>query len=205
MKKNITLITLALIGLSLMYRCKKESPAAPAPTTTTIAVIPTPTVTATYAIGQHYGGGVIFYIDVTGQHGLVAATNDLPNFYDWGCEGTFVSGAHGTAVGTGQANTTAIIVGCSTPGIAARACDDLVLNGYSDWYLPSKDELKLAFDHSTEIGGFILDQDLLYWSSSEWDSNWAWNVDASNGNVTMAYDNNTKETTSSKVRPIRSF
>lgn len=29
-----------------------------------------------YHIGQSYGGGVIFYIDATGQHGLIADITD---------------------------------------------------------------------------------------------------------------------------------
>jgi hypothetical protein len=114
-------------------------------------------------IGQNYGGGKIFYIDGTGQHGLIAAASNQSGATGWGCAGTLIGGT-GTAIGTGQANTTAIVNGCSTPGIAARICDTLTLNGYTDWFLPSKDELNLLYLQRTVIGGFAND---FYWSSSE--------------------------------------
>jgi hypothetical protein len=61
--------------------------------------------------------------------------------------------------------------GCSTAGIAARICGDLVLNGYSDWYLPSKDELYKLYLNRTAIGGFAAAD---YWSSSEFSDYFAW-------------------------------
>ena len=61
--------------------------------------------------------------------------------------------------------------GCSTAGIAARVCGDLVLNGYSDWYLPSKDELNLLYLNKVAIGGFASSS---YWSSTEANANLAW-------------------------------
>ena len=113
-----------------------------------------------YTIGQSYGGGIIFYIDGSGQHGLICAATDQSIAAEWGCYGTFI----GTlpAIGTGQANTTLIVYLCSTAGIAARICDALVLNGYSDWFLPSKDELNQMYLQKTVIGGF---GNNYYWSS----------------------------------------
>lgn len=94
------------------------------------------------AIGQNYEGGFIFYVDNTRQHGLVAATKDQGSF-NWGCDWTGISGAYGTVFGTGNQNTIDIITSCTDSGSAAFICTKLVLNGYSDWYLPSIDELYL--------------------------------------------------------------
>jgi hypothetical protein len=77
----------------------------------------------------------------------------------------------GIAIGTGQANTTAIVNGCGEAGIAARICNDLVLNGYDDWFLPSKNELYQMYLHRSAIGGFTND---FYWTSSEYDEYQAW-------------------------------
>jgi len=126
--------------------------------------------TSTFSIGLTYQGGIIFYIDGTGQHGLIAAANDQTVGCQWGCMGTAIGGT-GTAIGTGQSNTTAIVNGCSAPDIAARICDNLTLNGYSDWYLPSKDELNQMCVQQSIIGGFAMSY---YWSSSESGSNSAW-------------------------------
>ncbi|MEE4178620.1 MAG: hypothetical protein V2I46_14035, partial [Bacteroides sp.] len=118
-------------------------------------------------IGQNYAGGIIFYLDETGEHGLVCAPSDQGSFV-WGCAGTNIPGTS-TAFGTGAANTAAIVVNCSQDNIAARVCDNLSLNGYSDWYLPSYEELNLIFLnlYSNGLGG---DFNSYYWSSSQFDS-----------------------------------
>jgi hypothetical protein len=52
---------------------------------------------------------------------------------------------------------------------AKTACEELILNGYSDWYLPSKDELILLYENlkKMDIGGFTEDARDAYWSSTE--------------------------------------
>ena len=116
-----------------------------------------------FSIGMTYGGGVIFYIDITGAHGLITATTDQSTSTQWGCFLTSIPGT-ATAIGTGQDNTLIIINGCSEAGIAARICDDLDLNGYSDWFLPSQDELNQMYLQKNVLGGFANGS---YWSSSE--------------------------------------
>jgi hypothetical protein len=116
----------------------------------------------TYTIGQTYGGGRIFYIDGTGQHGLISATTDQSIGAEWGCQGNHISTS--MTIGAGQANTTAIVTACYENGIAARICSDLVLNGYNDWFLPSKDELNQMYQENNVISGFSGE---MYWSSSE--------------------------------------
>jgi len=116
-----------------------------------------------YHIGDSYGGGVIFYIDDTRLHGLIAAPNDQSTGAQWGCINTTI-GSTLTEIGTGQSNTTLIVNGCSSSNIAARICNNLVLNGFSDWFLPSEGELTQMYLQRTTIGGF---SDGYYWCSSE--------------------------------------
>ena len=123
-----------------------------------------------YTLGMNYGGGVIFYLDNTGVHGLISATTDQHTSAQWGCYPTSIPGTS-SAIGMGQANTTLIVNGCSDAGIAARICDDLDLNGYSDWFLPSQDELDQMFQQKSAIGGFA---PVFYWSSSEFSNSQAW-------------------------------
>jgi hypothetical protein len=123
-------------------------------------------------IGERFAGGIIFYLDGKGG-GLVCAESDQSTNAQWGCYDTNIGGT-GTGIGTGAANTAAIVAGCSESGIAARICNDLVLNGYNDWFLPSQDELNLMYQNLKRngIGGFAVYG--YWWSSSESSSGGAW-------------------------------
>jgi hypothetical protein len=133
---------------------------------------------ASATVGATFGGGVIAYIYVAGDpgyvagetHGIIAAPSDQSTGIQWGCYGTTVGGTS-TALGTGAANTAVVSSTCGA-GTAARLCADLVLNGYSDWYLPSRDELNKLYINRSSIGGFYEYGD--YWSSSEANANDAW-------------------------------
>jgi hypothetical protein len=123
-----------------------------------------------FQIGQNFGGGIIFYIDGTGQHGMIAAASDQNTKAQWGCYGTAINKTS-SAIGAGQANTTAIVNGCNQPDNAAAICNDLVLNGFNDWFLPSKEELNLMYQKKDIIGGFSSNN---YWSSTENEANFTW-------------------------------
>ncbi len=129
-------------------------------------------------IGQSYQGGIIAYISPSGTYGLIAAPSDQSTGAPWGCGGwdggTLISGADGTSIGTGAQNTIDIMNGCSTAGIAARLCGDLELGGYSDWYLPSRDELYQLYINRVAIGGFGIGNGGQYWSSTEANANEAY-------------------------------
>jgi hypothetical protein len=140
----------------------------------------------TIAIGNIYQGGLIFYIDATGEHGLVAAPIDQSTSIQWTNGSLTDTGATAINLGTGQANTTKITQALGAGAYAASLAANLVLNGYDDWFLPSKGELDLMYKNIgpgapaplTNVGGFVSS---FYWSSSEWDSGSAWYQEFSNG------------------------
>ncbi|RNL54507.1 hypothetical protein [Pedobacter jejuensis] len=94
------------------------------------------------AVGELYGGGMIFYVDATGKHGLIVAPSDQSSSAIWGCEGTDIPGTSEQGIGFGLSNTQAIVNGCKNNATAAAICYNLVLNGFDDWYLPTVEEIK---------------------------------------------------------------
>jgi len=130
---------------------------------------------------------------------LEAAPSDQSTSAPWGCKGISISGADGTAVGTGEQNTIDIEAGCTTLDTAADICANLSLGGYSDWFLPSMDELNLMYANLKlfGVGGFT---DNNYWSSSEYILNLAWNQNFGNGDQYYDFKYNT-----SRVRAVRAF
>ena len=141
-----------------------------------LSVTATATVsTGSLAIGDFHEGGVIFYLDGTGEYGLLCAVSDQSANAEWGCPSIAVSGAEGTAIGTGVQNTMDIEAGCATVGTAADVCANLTLNGYSDWFLPSIDELNEMYLNKAAInamaaanGGSDFDETSRYWSSTQY-------------------------------------
>ena len=136
-------------------------------------------------------------MDASGGHGLISAPTNQSNGAQWGCYGMNVTGADGTAIGTGNQNTIDIEAGCTTAGIAADICANLTLGGYSDWFLPSKDELNEMYLNKAAIGGFPYTH---YWSSTESDFGNAWFQNFDYG----GQGNNLKYVTYS-VRAVRAF
>jgi len=158
-----------------------------------------------YIVGDLAEGGVIAYIlepgdpeyDSNQQKGLVATIADISTGSIWGCLGTTITGADGVAIGTGNQNTIDIMADCATAGIAARISGDLVEGGFSDWYLPSKDELNKLYLNKVAIGGFA---GVFYWSSTEFSSNQAWVQNFDDG-----FQIQLNKSSETNVRAIRSF
>jgi hypothetical protein len=106
---------------------------------------------------------------------------------DWGCTGTNIVGT-GTAIGTGEANTAAIMTICAMADIASRVAA-VPAGGYSDWFLPSMDELNQLCKYARTQSTAVVDQTVLcdfsgtfrsgfvggnYWSSTQYDADKAW-------------------------------
>jgi hypothetical protein len=139
----------------------------------------TATGTISLSIGQSYQGGKVAYIlvkgdpgyDVNTQHGIIAATSDQCDQLiriKWD-KGIYTNTeATGTAIGTGFSNTNKIIASQGEPAIsyAAGLARAYTGGGYTDWYLPSNDELEKVSYTREIIGGFV---NYYYWSSSEVD------------------------------------
>ena len=136
-------------------------------------------------IGSLYQGGMIFYIDSTGRHGLMAAfTNSA--FGRWYNGTNTLTGAIDTAIGTGLLNSDIIMAAQGIGGYAAYSCRNNYHGSHNDWFLPSKAELNIMFysigpgapSPFTNIGLF---EPNYYWSSSEFDDSNAWCQDFNNG------------------------
>lgn len=175
-------ILFALTAVTVISCSKKSS-------TTPVVPPPPPPV-----MGQIYDGGIVFYIDSTGQHGMMAAESDQPYAVEWGCEGT-LDGAYGN----GSQNTFTITNKCDSAGIAAAICVGLNSGGHTDWFLPSKSELDSMYVHLylKSIGGFA---GTFYWSSTEYNASNAWFQYFDNG--FQSYDSKSRQFF---VRAARAF
>lgn len=165
----------------------------------------------TLTIGQRYQGGIIFWLDATGQHGLIAATVDQGTATQW-YNGIFkATGTKSNGLYAGEMNTAMIVAAQinDTPGgsFAAKVCADYSVEDggvtYGDWYLPSNYELILLYRQRALVGGFAQAN---YWSSTEWDATeprYAYYQNfSSNGGHNSGAD---KNYASFCVRAIRSF
>lgn len=155
----------------------------------------------TYKIGDTGpAGGIVFYVTDGGLHGMEASLVDQTGRWDaveWGCSQT-ATGANRTQIGIGAVNTSDIIyAGCPDRPHPAHLAYDFEFNGYTDWFLPSLDELKQLHLQKNVVGGFV---DEAYWSSSESDYDLAGNVFFLDGFAGV-----TLKTSFLNVRVIRAF
>jgi len=134
------------------------------------------------SIGDTYAGGIIFYLDSSGCHGLVCAPTDQAIDVPASAS-DFVPYSINNGIGSGFANTEYIVGILGAGNYAAKICYDLSIGGFDDWYLPSKYELDLmqlniggaAPSPNTNIGNFTLydigggaSESRIYWSSTSY-------------------------------------
>jgi len=153
------------------------------------------TGTVNYQIGDFAQDGIVFWLDETGEHGLVCAKSDQ----DGGSGKRWYAGtytytmAKGDGLYAGELNTAIIIANQGNGGstYAALICNELQIiengNTYGDWYLPSKYELNIMYQNKTIIdatataNGGVAFATGGYWSSTEYLDTTAWEQDFSNG------------------------
>jgi len=160
-----------------------------------------------YKIGDAAFGGFIFWVDESGQHGLVCAPydNTFEDGIRWfagsfGITNAIRSGVKGGMGNTSQILASHLVLGDDGNNNAALLCSALTIGGYGDWYLPSKGELELLNENlnpilpnANKLSGF-------YWSSTEFDDHHAEYlsfIDGIQGRWNKAGD--------LKVRAVRAF
>ncbi len=166
--------------------------------------------------GKTYAGGFIFYVDVDNRmdakEGLVAAMEDLPGTFTWGCisedsEATNVQSnpaypetMTGARVGDGATNTQLILnSACVSSGSAAAACALFVSNNYDDWFLPSREAI-IWMHYTLKEKGHVEFEGTSYWTSTEFSFSNAWLYGFNGGNPQSML----KESIV-KVRPVRAY
>ncbi|MFI5179055.1 MAG: beta-L-arabinofuranosidase domain-containing protein, partial [Vicinamibacterales bacterium] len=145
-----------------------------------------------YALGDTGpAGGLIFYENpnyaADGWRYLEAAPVDQSAGAKWGCFRRPITGARGTAIGTGKQNTADMLAACTEPLTAAQLCATYQLNGVGGWFLPSRDELAqmyraLKAKNLGDFGDRNVADNFTYWASSQQTTDMASHVDfADNG------------------------
>lgn len=142
-----------------------------------------------YKLGDYAHGGVVFWLDETGMHGLVCAIEDAyPHPVPWGAlhsSNDFYTVAYADGIYGGKKNTPLILSAYTIRGQYGASAAWIVFmyngNNYGDWYMPSKFELNLMYEQRNSInatsiieGGSAFKNDW-YWSSTEGNRAWAQN------------------------------
>ncbi|MDR2054130.1 MAG: DUF1566 domain-containing protein, partial [Treponema sp.] len=173
--------------------------------------VPAPAAPVTYKVGDTGpAGGLIFYDkgnNTGGWRYLEAAPASAEFTATWDPPGRRfdLRGSNDVALGKGLDNTKAIVTLFSQNGggfgSAAWDCNDLVVNNFDDWFLPSLTELSYIYGnlHRKGLGGFSSNQ---YWSSTrhESDDDYAYYINFQDASQGGTYRNNKYY-----VRAIRQF
>ncbi|MFW5793477.1 MAG: DUF1566 domain-containing protein [Bacteroidota bacterium] len=172
----------------------------------------------TYEVGDFAHGGIVFWVDETGQHGLVVAKDDQSDGIRWYAGTDIDVMATGSGTYAGFMNTIIILAEQGSGDgdmYAAKLCSEVVIeeNGfeYADWYLPSLNELLLLQSLQDLINNVAMDNGgssfatvggTIYWSSNQSDGypNYAKSVVFSTGGTGSNFKDSEL-----RVRAIRKF
>lgn len=164
----------------------------------------------THYIGEEYGGGVIFHLwkDNAGvEHGLIVALTNQSTSQAWSNVTSAAIGTSAQSSWDGLSNSNSIVGQADHTSSAAKLCLDLVSGGQSDWYLPSIQELNMLWNNYytvttalSQISGATQLSNSVYWSSSENNTNGAWDFYFGSGSAYSGSKNNTYY-----VRAVRAF
>ncbi len=129
-------------------------------------------------VGEQYGGGVVFWVDETGNHGLIISMVDVGVNVTW--SNLYNDWCGNTNDDDGKNNTASIIAQAGHTNSAAKRCDDYYNDDYgtgqfNDWYLPSMNEMKKIWSSLYEISKGITNygapatqiDNKPYWTSTE--------------------------------------
>lgn len=187
-----------LCWILLVTACTKENIIKPVNANSADHLQQTPT---TFHIGDAYGGGIIYFVDTTGQHGLIAATQDIGEglftYKVWSNGSNVVTHSTAIAIYKGSSNTDKIINVQGSGDYAAADCRAYNGGGYTDWYLPSKRETVLLRKNAAAAGLTLSANG--YFTSSEVDANTAYCVSV--GPYIFALD----KSIPASVRAVRAF
>ena len=173
-------------------------------------------------IGSFVGGGIVFYLadtptDLDGDGdldiGLVCAIEDQ-GIKPWRNLNALQTGANETGIGYGASNTSLIIEmqGDTSTDYAAGFASAYNGGGFTDWFLPSIDELvemnnnqTIINDRSVVNGGSAFASGFRWSSSQDSDNRRAWNM-SFGGNCSTCYGKQVKNSVNSyNVRAVRAF
>lgn len=161
------------------------------------------TSTCGLSIGDTYQGGIIFYLDASGCHGLIAAPGDQSTSAAWWNGSYMDTRAYGSGLFEGKYNTK--MINWQQGGTTSAAAICYFYNGDFKWYLPSIEELNLMYENIGQgnalglgnVGNFSSSS---YWSSTEYVNFDAWKQSFFNGSQT-----NANKFSAYYVRAVRAF
>jgi hypothetical protein len=163
-----------------------------------------------YQIGEvGPAGGIIFYHKtdtLDGWNFLECAPSDIASskIFANSSQLTMIPNLE-YGLGKGDENTALILSAIGNGNNAAKACQTYTLNGFSDWYLPSRDELIKLYQNLLPLNQGTLNGNT-YWSSNQ-DPMYAQNawVQAMTNSTSGTGTFTQIKTTLNRVRPIRCF